>query len=167
MDERSDTPTDRVGAEKTPLPPLFEDAKRLGFAELHRRLEAEGHPKLRHAHGCVFRYIDDEGSRLTDLAAQSGLTKQAVGEFVDDLEQLGYVERIPDLLDRRAKLIRLTSRGVEGTRIALRIFDEIEREWAERFGADRLATMREVLEEIVAAESGDAAVERPAVPALR
>ncbi|MGH2961681.1 MAG: MarR family winged helix-turn-helix transcriptional regulator [Solirubrobacterales bacterium] len=165
MDERSDIDTDRRDPEKIPLPPLFEDAKRLGFAELHRRLEAEGHPKLRHAHGCVFRYIDDEGSRLTDLAAQSGLTKQAVGEFVDDLERLEYVERIPDPLDGRAKLIRLTSRGAEGTRSALRIFDEIEREWAERFGADRVAILREVLEEIVAAESAGAADDRGLVTA--
>jgi DNA-binding MarR family transcriptional regulator len=150
MDEAPDTNIDTVRGEKIPLAPLLDDAKRLAFAELHRRLEAEGHPKLRNAHGCVFRYIDAEGSRLTSLAAQSGLTKQAVGEFVDDLESLGYLERIPDPLDGRAKLIRLTPRGVEGTQAALRIFDDIEREWAKHFGAQRIADLREMLEELVA-----------------
>jgi DNA-binding MarR family transcriptional regulator len=162
MDERSDTPTDRSEAEKIPLPPLLDDAKRLGFAELHRRLEAEGHPKVRNAHGCVFRYVDAEGSRLTELASLAGLTKQAVGEFVDDLEQLGYVERIPDPIDGRAKLIRLTARGADAQEAAVRIFDGIEQEWVERFGEERVAIVREVLEELVTSES----VEAPAMPAV-
>src|SRR5665809_7340 len=143
--------------ERTPLPPLFDDAKRIGFAELHRRLEAEGHPKIRNAHGCVFRYVDAEGSRLTELATLSGLTKQGVGEFVDELERLGYVERVPDPVDGRAKLIRLTERGADARQAAVRIFDEIESRWAERFGEERVAMLREVLEDIVAAEPADTA----------
>jgi DNA-binding MarR family transcriptional regulator len=164
MDELSDTRIDRPEAEKIPLPPLLDDAKRLGFAELHRRLEAEGHPKVRNAHGCVFRYVDTEGSRLTELAALAGLTKQAVGEFVDDLEQLGYVERIPDPVDGRAKLIRLTERGADARQAAVRIFDGIEQEWVERFGEERVAIVREVLEELVGVESADTAA---AIPAIR
>jgi DNA-binding MarR family transcriptional regulator len=132
--------------ERTPLPALLDDAKRMGFGELHRRLEAEGHPKLRNAHGCVFRYIQPEGSRLTELSAQSGVTKQAVGEFVDELEGYGYVERIPDPLDGRAKIIRLTERGRDARLAALRIFEDMEREWAERFGERTIAELREVLE---------------------
>jgi DNA-binding MarR family transcriptional regulator len=134
--------------ECTPLPALLDDARRVGFGELHRRLEAEGHPQIRNAHGCVFRYIDIDGSRLTDLAALSGVTKQAVGEFVDELQQLGYVERAPDPIDGRAKIIRLTERGRDARRTALRIFDDIEREWADRFGEDRVAELREILEAI-------------------
>jgi DNA-binding MarR family transcriptional regulator len=139
--------------ERTPLPALLDDAKRIGFGELHRRLEEQGHPQIRNAHGCVFRYIDVDGSRLTDLAAQSGVTKQAVGEFVDELQQLGYVERAPDPIDGRAKIIRLTKRGRDARRAALRIFDDIEREWAERFGEDRIAELREILMAIAAEDS--------------
>jgi DNA-binding MarR family transcriptional regulator len=132
--------------ERTPLPALLDDAKRVGFGELHRRLEEQGHPQIRNAHGCVFRYIDVDGSRLTDLSAQSGVTKQAVGEFVDELEGYGYVERIPDPLDGRAKIIRLTERGRDARLAALRIFEDMEREWAERFGERTIAELREVLE---------------------
>jgi DNA-binding MarR family transcriptional regulator len=139
--------------ERTPLPALLDDAKRVGFGELHRRLEEQGHPQIRNAHGCVFRYIDVDGSRLTDLSAQSGVTKQAVGEFVDELEGYGYVERIPDPLDGRAKIIRLTKRGRDARRAALRIFDDIEREWADRFGEDRIAELREILMAIAAEDS--------------
>ena len=64
---------------------------------------------MREGHGCVFGFIDlDHGSRLTDLADRSGLTKQAVGEAVAELERKGYVERVPDPLDGRAKIIKLT-----------------------------------------------------------
>ena len=135
----------------TPLPALLDDLADSGFAEFHPRLNEAGHPFVRQGHGCVFRFIDEDGSRLTDLAERSGLTKQAVGEVVADLEQLGYVERAPDPGDGRAKVIRLTERGGEARGTALEIFADIEREWAERFGAERVAAMRELLEEMRAA----------------
>ena len=92
--------------EQRPLLPLLAEAKELVVNELHRRLHDQGYDEIRPAHGCVFRFIEPSGSRLTVLAEQSGFTKQAVGEVADDLEKLGYVERIPDPLDGRAKLIR-------------------------------------------------------------
>jgi DNA-binding MarR family transcriptional regulator len=136
----------------TPLPALLEDFADIGFAEFRRRLTEAGHSVIRPGHGCVFRFIHQGGSRLTDLADSAGLTKQAVGEVVADLEQLGYVERAPDPEDGRAKMIRLTDLGADAHRTALAIFAEIEREWGERYGADRVAAMRELLEEIAATE---------------
>ena len=138
----------------TPLPALLDDLADAGFASFHPRLNEAGHPAIRQGHGCVFRFIDEAGSRLTDLAESSGLTKQAVGEVVADLEQLGYVERAPDPQDGRAKLIRLTERGGEARQTAIAIFGEIEREWEERFGAERVAAMRELLEEMRAERDG-------------
>lgn len=152
----------QTDSERTPLPALLDDVKRMGFGELHSRLEADGHPQIRNAHGCVFRYIDIDGSRLTDLATQSGVTKQAVGEFVDELQELGYVERVPDPVDRRAKIIRLTHRGRDARRAALRIFEDIEREWGERFGEDRIAELRDLLEAIVAEDETAAPADRVA-----
>jgi DNA-binding MarR family transcriptional regulator len=153
---------DHIEPARTPLPALLDDVKRIGFGELHRRLETEGHPQIRNAHGCVFRYIDVDGSRLTELATQSGVTKQSVGEFVNELEALGYVERAPDPMDGRAKIIRLTERGQDARRAALRIFDDMEREWAERFGEDRVAELRELLEAIAAQDRVAAPAERVA-----
>ena len=133
-----------------PVPALLAGTKEVVMAELHRRLGQEGHPAIRAGHGCVFRFVAAEGSRVTTMAALAGMSKQAVGEVVDDLEALGYVERVPDPADRRAKLIRLTELGLEGQAAARRIFAEIERSWAERYGEERIATMREVLEQIIA-----------------
>ncbi len=114
------------------------------------RLSEAGHPAIRPGHGCVFRFIHEGGSRLTELAESSGLSKQAVGEVVDDLEKLGYVERAQDPQDGRAKVIKLTELGADAHRTALGIFADIERGWADRYGAERVATMRELLEEIAA-----------------
>jgi DNA-binding MarR family transcriptional regulator len=135
-------------AAQRPLLPLLAEAKELVVNELHRRLHEEGYDEIRPAHGCVFRFIEPAGTRLTDLAEQSGFTKQAVGEVADDLERLGFVERTADPQDGRAKLIRLTDRGVESRAAGVRIMGEIEAEWAERLGEDAVATLREVLEEV-------------------
>jgi DNA-binding MarR family transcriptional regulator len=132
-----------------PLPWLLTELKQAAIDELHRRLAERGYTEIRDGHGCVFRFIDAEGSRLTDLAERSGYTKQAVGEVVVDLEGLGYVERTPDPADGRAKIIRLTERGREAFAAAMTIFADIERDWAERVGEERMATVREVLEELV------------------
>ncbi len=63
------------------------------------------------SHSAVFAQIRPEGNRLTELARGANMTPQAMGELVDELEELGYVERQPDPTDRRAKLIVLTSQG--------------------------------------------------------
>ena len=131
-----------------PLPPLLEEVKQLAIAELHRRLGEIGYGAIRPAHGCVFRFIDREGSRLTDLAERSGHTKQAVGEIVADLEALGYLERVPDPDDGRAKVIRLTELGWQAEQAALEIFADIERRWGEQVGEERVAVLREALERI-------------------
>jgi DNA-binding MarR family transcriptional regulator len=119
---------------------------------LERRLEDTPYNDIRISHGCVFGNIDPDGTRLTDLAERARMTKQSVGEVTSDLEQRGYVERIPDPSDGRAKIIRLTERGRAAQSLGIGLIDEIEQDWAERFGADRVAVLREALEAITAGE---------------
>src|SRR5436305_2088060 len=126
-----------------------------GFSgELQRRLREAGYTDIRPGHGCVFGTIDPEGSRLTDLAHRANMTKQSVGEAASDLEKRGYVERVPDPDDGRAKIIRLTDRGREAQAIGRRLIDEVEREWAESFGDERVTMLREALEAITAERLG-------------
>lgn len=139
-----------AGANEVPLPALLTRAKEITVELLHRRLSEEGFEGVRYRHGAVFRSIEEEGSRLTTLAERSGLTKQALGELVGELERLGYVERAPDPHDRRAKVIRLTERGAEGQAAAARILAEIEQRWAQHLGPDRIATLRRTMEDIIA-----------------
>ena len=122
--------------------------------ELARRVADTPYNDIRITHGCVFGNIEPDGSRLTDLAERAHMTKQSVGEVATELEQRGYLERVPDPSDGRAKIIRLTERGREAQALGLGIIDEIEAEWAERFGAERVAALRDALEAVTADKLG-------------
>jgi DNA-binding MarR family transcriptional regulator len=121
--------------------------------ELSARMQQAGYADVRGAHGCVFGNIEPDGMRLTELAERAGMTKQAVGEAVTDLERLGYAERVADPSDRRAKTIRLTDRGHAAQRAGFQIIADIEDEWAERFGAERVEQMRSLLVDLTAPAS--------------
>jgi DNA-binding MarR family transcriptional regulator len=137
-----------------PLPALLTEVKIAAIDKLRDRIAQAGHPEIREGHGCVFGFIDIEhGSRLTDLALSAGLTKQAVGEAVTELERLGYVVRVPDPNDGRAKIIKLTDRGMDAVIKGRRIFAEIEREWAEQIGPELVAAMREAAARIASLET--------------
>jgi len=145
---------------------LLDSATEAYLAEFRRELEAAGYEDIRPTHGCVFRFVREDGMRLTELATYAGMTKQSVGELVDDLVDQGYVERIPDPGDRRAKLICLTGKGVEAQRKGFGLIDEVEGRWAERFGTERIAELREILEEIVAEVAPHAVPELAALEAV-
>jgi DNA-binding MarR family transcriptional regulator len=66
---------------------------------------------------------------------------------------LGYVTRVPDPLDGRAKIIKLTDRGMDAVIKGRRIFAEIERDWAEQIGPELMASFREAATRIAALES--------------
>jgi DNA-binding MarR family transcriptional regulator len=132
-----------------PLPALLAQVKALAVEDMFERMREAGFQDVREGHGCVFGFIDlEHGSRLTDLAERSRLTKQAVGEAVAELESKGYAVRVPDPEDGRAKIIKLTERGVEAALTGRRLFAAIETEWAERHGEERIADMRACAEEI-------------------
>lgn len=117
--------------------------------EVFRRLAERGVGDLDVASRHIFPHLRPGGTRLTEIAERADLTKQAVGYLVDLLEARGYVERVPDPTDRRAKLVRWTERGLEQDRIAMESFAETERRWAESLGAGEVAKLREVLERVV------------------
>jgi hypothetical protein len=64
----------------------------------------------------VFQRIAPDGSRLTDLADQAQVSKQSAGVLVDQLERLGYVRRVPDPTDGRARLIVIENVAAEPPR---------------------------------------------------
>jgi DNA-binding MarR family transcriptional regulator len=137
-----------------PLIRLLDNAFDAFAEEMTRRVAQTPYSDVRITHGCVFGNIQPDGSRLTYLAERANMTKQSVGEVTTELERLGYVERVPDPNDGRAKIIRLTERGRAAQALGLGIIDEIEQEWAERFGAERIAALRDALEAITAERLG-------------
>ena len=111
-------------------------------------LVARGIADVRASYLPVFQRLDPDGSRLTELAEQIMAPKQTVGETIDALERLGYVERAPDPRDGRATLIRRTARGQEVSAIATAVVRETQRAWAARLGEERVAQALETLRAI-------------------
>jgi len=97
-------------------------------------LQARGHTELLPSHQVVFASLGRSGARLTALAHQAGMTKQAMGQIVDDLEHLGYVERVPDAADGRAKIVRFTTAGFGFVCDAAEVLEEIWSEYATLIG---------------------------------
>jgi DNA-binding MarR family transcriptional regulator len=128
-------------------------ASRLLFSlqdELFERLAAAGYEDLLPRHGAVLAYLDEDGVRATELARLSGRHKQIVGRIVDELEELGYVERRPDPGDRRAKLIFPTERGLDQVRLGDEIIADIEARHSREVGGRTYSQFRDVLRGVVA-----------------
>ena len=110
-------------------------------------VNAAGHD-VTMAQSKVFQRIAPDGSRLTDLAAAAEVTKQSAGFIVDQLEAKGYVERVPDPSDARARLVRLTARGHEVVAVARPVQQQIEAEWVEHLGVQRARELYATLVEL-------------------
>lgn len=105
--------------------------------------------QLRPAHTSLFPHIDKEGTRLTELARRLGVTKQAAGQLVSDLEALEVVERLDDPADGRAKLVCFTRKGVEALHHGLSVLRGIEAELERRLGRARMRDLHAALAEVV------------------
>jgi DNA-binding MarR family transcriptional regulator len=113
-----------------------------GFAEA-------GHPAIRQPHFPILEYIDRErGSRISYLARHANVTIQAMGELVDHLTAHGYVERVPDPTDGRARLVRLTARGLELYALAVQLVTGMEAAWAARLGEAKMRRLKRLLAEL-------------------
>jgi len=126
---------------------LAQDFRERAKVEYHAR----GHTEIRQTYHSVIAHLPNEGLRLTELAERAQLTKQAVGQLVDDLERMGYVERLPDPEDGRAKLICFTKLGHELLADTEEILDQIWSFYAGLVGQERLAELRHSLEALVTA----------------
>jgi DNA-binding MarR family transcriptional regulator len=127
---------------------LLREPFRIGSEELHRRIAERGHPEIRAPHGDVFGFLDDGGTQVSELARRAQITKQSMAELVAHLERHGYVERVPDPGDRRAKLVRATARGREVYASAREVIAEIEREWTALLGVRNMRRLRELLQQL-------------------
>jgi DNA-binding MarR family transcriptional regulator len=144
---------------RIPLPALMELAVDAMWTDFRASLLEAGITDIRPTHGCVFRFLHGDGMRLTELASLAGLTKQSVGEIVDDLTALGYIERYPDPTDKRAKLLRLTKKGKAAQAVGFGLFSKLEEEWATTFGDDDIALLRALLERVALAKAPGAVPE--------
>jgi DNA-binding MarR family transcriptional regulator len=92
--------------------------------------------------------IGPGGTRLTDLAEQALVTKQTAGHLVDQLERAGYVRRVPDPTDARARLVQMAERGQAVVALARKVETQVEAEWTAHLGNDAAAGLRAALERL-------------------
>jgi DNA-binding MarR family transcriptional regulator len=132
-----------------PAPPLLGALVRRPAEAVHLRLLREakeaGFTDLVPAHLAVLRYPGPNGRRPSDLAAEVGITKQAMNYLLGQLEQLGYLERRDDPDDLRSKRVHLTARGEELRQAIRRTVLRIEEELAAELGEADYAQLRALL----------------------
>ena len=120
--------------------------ERQAMARVQQRI-----PTAKPAHTALFAHIDLGGTRLTEIARRAGVTKQAVGQLVDELVARGMVERQPDPTDARAQRVCFTDQGLEQLVAGIDVLDELELELGGDAGAMTLDRLRRDLVKLIPA----------------
>jgi DNA-binding MarR family transcriptional regulator len=136
------------------VPALVQRLANQGIERLRHDLADQGMGTVRPAHVLVLLPLLGGGRRASDLATLLGVSRQAVAQVVGALETGGYVERLDDPGDARAKLVCLTAPGRAALRAVRASAVAVEAEWADRLGADRLAEFRATLTELLTGPPG-------------
>jgi DNA-binding MarR family transcriptional regulator len=133
-----------------PTPRLLSLAYNRTSSAIYLALRAAGITDTRPSHGNVMEHLAfEDGLRLSELASRAGMTPQSMGQLVDELEELGYVERRPDPSDRRAKRIHLTRKGRRSNQTEWKVIREVEDGLSQLLGEKRLNDLRTSLLRII------------------
>jgi DNA-binding MarR family transcriptional regulator len=130
------------------------------IAQLYEALTLAGFGDVPPAYYSVFWSLDRDGTRLTTLAERAQVTKQLMSYFVNLLVEMGYVQRVADPTDGRARLVQFTERGRALERAAEAAIADIEAAWAAQLGPKRMRKLRSLLSRLEAALS-QASLETP------
>ena len=114
-------------------------------ARASRHLAELGYANVTVAHIALLPHLERAGTRVTVLAQRAGMTKQGMGQLIQELERLGYVRREPDPADHRAALVKFTATGTRLLDDAIGVTRAIEHEYAARLGAEQLASLKRAL----------------------
>jgi DNA-binding MarR family transcriptional regulator len=120
-------------------------AARAAADRIFRAVHDAGFDDVTIAQSRLMMGIDTEGTRLSVLAERAQIAKQTATALVDKLERAGYVERVPDPSDGRARLVRMTPRAKAALPIARAEEDRIEAEWRAHLGVERMDQLRQAL----------------------
>jgi len=135
---------------------LLLEAHRGVAVELVANMAERGYPEARAGHAAVALSIDRRaGTRLTELAQRARMTKQGMMLLVDDMEGRGYVRRVPDPEDARAKIVRLTARGRTYVAETRRALQAVEGRIRRGLGDRRYRQLRDTLEWLAGEEEGE------------
>lgn len=112
---------------------------------LRRSLEAQGFPSLSHSQSLVMSCLTSDGIRISELARRLDMSRQGAQKAVAALEAGGLVYTDTDPSNSSARIVRLTKAGFQSIRTAQQIFEDLEKELANRIGEDKLRALRDAL----------------------
>ena len=110
--------------------------------DIDAALREAGFRDIRPAHANVFPFVPPEGITVSELAELARVRKQTMAEAVDQLEQMGYVERRPNPRDRRSRLVFLTEHGASVKPVTHATAAIVEEQWAELTSPEELEALR-------------------------
>jgi DNA-binding MarR family transcriptional regulator len=114
-------------------------------------LDDAGFGDIRPPQANVFTFVPAQGIQVSELTRLARVRKQTMAQAVEELEQLGYVERRPDPRDGRARLVFLTPRGQAVRPIAIAAGRRVEARWAALTSPELLDSLRSALQALLAA----------------
>ena len=120
-------------------------AARAMEARVLEALAVAGFDDMTASQGRIAARIGPQGTRVGDLAEQALVTKQTATATVDRLERAGYVRRVPDPADARARLVVMAERGHAAVVVARVAEAEVQAEWLAHLGARRADHLRAAL----------------------
>jgi DNA-binding MarR family transcriptional regulator len=132
-------------APRTSISSMLVDAERW-LAAAERASSGRGRGLAR-SHALVFNHLDPEGTRPAEIARRAGISRQAVGQTVAQMRDLGLVKLAPDPSNRRARLVQPTAKGRRALERAGGGAQAAEKVLARRIGASRVKSLREALEQ--------------------
>lgn len=137
------------------VPALVNLVAAAGGPHLRAAFGAAGLDGIRPAQAVALVPLVAGGLHASDLADQLRVSRQAVAQAVAALERHGYVSRVPDPVDGRARIIELTPRGRQALRVMRSNALNVEKRWEKALGRERLGELRDTLVLLLQAESGD------------
>lgn len=120
-------------------------ASRYATERIFDAVQAAGFEDVTLAQSRLMMNVDPGGTRLSMLAERAQIAKQTATALVDKLERAGYVERVPDPSDGRARLVRATAKAEAAVPTAHAEEQRIEAEWEAHLGPERMQQLREAL----------------------
>jgi DNA-binding MarR family transcriptional regulator len=102
---------------------------------------------LARSHALVFSHLDAEGTRPAEIARRAGISRQAVGQTVAQMRELGLVKLAPDPTNRRARLVQPTAKGRKALERSGTGSAAAEKILSRRIGAARVKSLRDALEQ--------------------
>lgn len=124
------------------IAPAIGAASRAMIAAMMVKLAGSGFDDMTPAFAHLIPLLDAAGARPTVLAQRAGITKQAISQLVRELETRGYLEQVADPTDTRAKIVRLTKRGLQLRTACMGVRQELHEIALAALGKGRLSRLR-------------------------